>query len=57
MFIRSYFRTKHNLKATLAPVMNESDDFVDQIIYNTLRHPKLPLPQNVDEVMHMMQQY
>lgn len=61
-------RTKSAMKRLVSDILSKSakdegyerdvsQDFVNKIIYDTLRSPKMPLPQNVDEVMHMMQQY
>jgi hypothetical protein len=61
-------RIRRTLKQLLSQVLDgslneESKDsdnsttFVDTVIFGTLRYPMLPLPQNVDEIMHLMQQY
>lgn len=61
-------RTKKGLKRLVSDILSTSTkdevdkrgvslEFVEKVIYDTLRSPKMSLPQNVDEVMHMMQQY
>jgi hypothetical protein len=64
MFLRSLFRTKRSLSTLLSPILdNDISPFEDSPapsqllvshIMKTMRYPRLPLPQNLDEVMCLM---
>ena len=67
MFLRSLSRTKHSLAALLSPILDldfspfESTPAPSRLlvshILHTLRFPQLPLPQNLDEIMCLMQSF
>jgi hypothetical protein len=67
MFLRSLFRTKRALTSLLSPILdNDLSPFetspkasmlLVSHIMNIMRYPRLPLPQNLDEVMCLMQSY
>ena len=67
VFLRSLFRTKRSLQTLLSPILDSdfspfesspapSSLLVDHILH-TLRFPQLPLPQNLDEIMCLMQSF
>jgi hypothetical protein len=67
VFLRSLSRTRHSLKALLSPILDldfspfENTPVPSQLladhILRTLRFPQLPLPQNLDEIMCLMQSF
>ncbi len=59
VYIRSQYKTKKTIFNIVSEIMEASEhglatDLVDKVLYSTLRHPKMPLPHNIEEIMHMI---
>jgi hypothetical protein len=59
VYIRSQYKTKKTIFNIVSVIMEASEqglarEFVEKVLYSTLRHPKMPLPHNIEETMHMI---